>query len=386
MAARRYRLAVTGALLAGTTALAGCSALGIERTDTSSSGSATSDAPSASPTASPTPSAVAPAFGDDATAPDDEVGSLSFGQVDRWSMTNEDDNVFAAYLSTTDSPDLAAAQQEQVAAWVEEYRTFIEGGDAPGTVTASPSASGSGTSATSASSAPSGGPTPSGTAAGPATPQLEAGTASPTTSGASPTTSPTGSVTTGPTGSATASPTASEPPVAVAPQGSGPDEMSLRVVPQLLSEGRVLGVRLYARLNDGRQVREHVRTFWADGESTVPGQALFSDAGRLRRLVLAEPGGAGAGMLSDGELFASVAFSIQGDLVLYLPVEGASDHRVVIDAGEVTPLLTDLGRAAREAAQDADLPVRPAASGTDSPSDSPEPTGESTESTVPTDN
>lgn len=325
MAARQYRLVLTGAVL--TVALTGCSALGITRTgDTSSPTSDIATSAPASP--SPSPSGTVP-FGQDATPPDDGVGSLTFGPADRWLLTNEDDNIHAEYLSMPGSPQLAVAQQGQVSAWVAEYRTFLAGEEDPGTVTPDlvPDA-----------------PTEPTSTASPS-PQTEAGTATAQTSPAGTTGSP--------------GPEASTPAAGRSPGGAGPEEVSLRVVPQLLSDGRVVGVRLYARLSSGQEVREHVRTFWADGADALPGQVLFRDAGQLRRLVLDAPGGTAAGALSDTELFAAVAFTTTGDLVVYLPVQGESDRRVLVESEEVAALLSDTGRAAQDSAREATVPDQP---------------------------
>lgn len=319
MTARRYRLTLTGAVLALT--LTGCSALGITRTDDTSP--ATSEVATSAP-ASPSPSPTVP-FGQDATPPGDGVGSLTFGPADRWVLTNEDDNIHAEYLSMPDSPQLAVAQQGQVSAWAAEYRAFIEGTEAPGTP--EPDAPVQPTPTTSPS------------------PQTEAGP---------PTTQVTPS---GPTGSPT--PEATTADAGRTPGGSGPEDVSLRVVPQLLADGRVIGVRLYARLSNGQQVREHVRTFWAEGADVLPGQALFADAGQLRRLVLDAPGGGAAGALSDAELFRSVAFTTEGALVVYLPIQEESDRRVLVQVEELSPVLSDLGRAAQDAARDATVPDQP---------------------------
>lgn len=352
---QRFGSSLVVIALAGVLALSGCSALGIERADdspTSSRASGSGSGSTPSTPVSPNPS------GPDATPPADGVGGLTVGQVDRWELTNGDDNIVAAYLTTPDAPQLGAAQQAQVGLWVAEYRAMQAAAADRDTGTSSPPDSSPPDSSPGAAS-PTASPSTV-TQAGPATSATvpEPGDKAPTSAPTEPASASTDSASTDST-----SPTSTSPaptPAPRTPGGSGPDEQSLRIVPQLLSTDRVVGVRLYARISDGDVVREHVRTFWADSATgePVPATGLFT-AGRVsevRRLVLAEPGGSTAGALSDEDLFGAAAFSVEGDLVLYLPEPGASDTRVVVEGSQLAPLLSELGQGARASARDAVVP------------------------------
>lgn len=141
----------------------------------------------------------------------------------------------------------------------------------------------------------------------------------------------------------------------------------------------IAGVRLYQHEQLGPTSTERWRTFWFDptrGE-VVDGTALFADAsgaaadplGQARRLVASV--GQDVGGLSDRDLFSAAAFTVDGDLVLYLPPAGTTSGKptqVVLKKADVTPLLGNFGKQAQVAA--ADAVVQSSGTGSASPSGS----------------
>lgn len=318
-------LGTTAVTMVGGLLLAGCTGAITPSGSGSGSGSSTAAAPSTASTgASPTPE-----FGLDAALPADGVGQAGANDVDEWTLANKVDNAYARVITPTGAEPLAAQAQAQVNAWLGEYRK------ATGTGAATPTSS----------------------------PEASTGTATTATQ-------PGGSA------SVSAAPTT--------PAEAEPD--SFRVLPQLLAaRADVSGVRLYGRYSTSAGVVEHWRTLWFDPSSAevVDGTALFAEPragqpdplGKARELVGAAAGNA----FSDRDLFSAIAFTPSGDLVVHLPASArpAPAEPVSLSKGDLTPLLSPLGRQAQLAAADSVVRAGSGSAATTAPPGPPGPSGPS---------